>query len=65
MGPLFLGWGGVLQQGRGGHEWSDDGNNPPDSGLQMHLLFHTEPGRKERSDKAKGKGENANKMLSG
>lgn len=62
MGPLFPGGAAVLQLGRGGREWSDDGNNPPDSGLQTHLLFHTEPQRKEKSDKEKRRGENSNKM---
>lgn len=48
----------VLQQGRGGCDWSDDGNSPPfpNSGLQTHLLFHTELDRKEKSDKEKGWG---------
>lgn len=62
MGLLFLGQAGVLQQGRGGREWSDSGNNPPDSGLQTHLLFHTELDRKEKSNKEKGRGDNSNEM---
>lgn len=66
MGPLFLRGAGVLQQGRGGREWSDDGNNPPDSGPQTHLLSHTEPGRREKGAQSKGEGagEESNEMRS-
>lgn len=34
---------------------------PPNSGLQTHLLFYTDPDRKEKSYKEKGRGRNSNK----
>ena len=70
-GEIWVVWGTaqwgrcVLQQGRGGRDWSDDGNSlhppPTNSGLQTHLLFYTDPDRKEKSYKEKGRGWNSNK----